>query len=488
LQAWVQRGKARDPRHLYTTGAGWPVAAGSDYHSSPKPRLQQWGQGLKSLINAEPPRTDFDWRDWVTAHGDAPTVSHEIGQWCVYPNFAEIKKYDGFFRAQNLEVPRETAEQNGLLDQAAAFLHASGKLQTLCYKHEIEAALRTPGFGGFQLLDLHDFPGQGTALVGVLDPFWEEKGFVTPAEYRAFAGPVVPLARLPKLIVTAGETLTAAVQLSQFGPRDLEGPVQWRVVDTQGKAVATGELGRGTALPRGQLIDVGTVTAKLPATLPAQRLRLEIEVPAAAAKNHWDLWVYPPTLATPTPATVRETAVLDAAALAHLEAGGTVLWQVPPAQIKGDPRHGRVQLGFSSIFWNTVWTDWQPPHTLGILCDPQHPALARFPTEAHSNWQWWELVQETTPFILTMHRALRPLVQVIDDWATNRKLGLVFEAKVGRGKIVVSAIDLSSRLDRRPVARQLRHSLMHYMESAAFQPAVTLTPADLTGLIASPTK
>ena len=132
---------------------------------------------------------------------------------------------------------------------------------------------------------MNDFPGQGTALVGVLDPFWEEKGFVTPAEYRAFAGPVVPLARLPKLILTAGETIVAPVQVSQFGPHDVAGPVLWRVVDAKGKVIATGELGGGMVLARGQLIDVGTVTVTLPATLTAQPLRLEVEVPSASART-----------------------------------------------------------------------------------------------------------------------------------------------------------------------------------------------------------
>ena len=69
---------------------------------------------------------------------------------------------------------------------------------------------------------------------------------------------------------------------------------------------------------------------------------------------------------------------------------------------------------------------------------------------------------------------IKPLVQVIDDWNTNRKLGLVFEARVGPGKLLVCSIDLQTDLDSRPVARQMRHSLLNYMASSAFKPRVAL--------------
>ena len=110
-----------------------------------------------------------------------PAVVHEMGQWCVYPNFDEVRKYTGPLKPKNFDIFHDSLAEHGMLDQWRDFLRASGKLQALCYKEEIEAALRTPGIGGFELLDLHDFPGQGTALVGVLDPFWESKGYITPA-------------------------------------------------------------------------------------------------------------------------------------------------------------------------------------------------------------------------------------------------------------------------------------------------------------------
>ncbi len=188
--------------------AGWPIIPENDYNVTSEPRIQHWGEGLKSIINAEPPQTMFDFRDFISKY-EVPTVSHEIGQWCVYPDFKEIEKYTGVLKPTNFEIFRETLAENGMEDQAEDFLMASGKLQVLCYKADIEAALRTPGFGGFELLQLHDFPGQGTALVGILNPFFESKGYVTPEEFRMFCNETVPLARIKKLIWKGGETFEA---------------------------------------------------------------------------------------------------------------------------------------------------------------------------------------------------------------------------------------------------------------------------------------
>lgn len=145
---------------------------------------------------------------------------------------------------------------------------------------------------------------------------------------------------------------------------------------------------------------------------------------------------------------------------------------------------GRVALGFSSIFWNTAWTGRQAPHTLGILCDPRARALAEFPTEYHSNWQWWYLVSQAGAMILDpLPAELRPTVQVVDDWVANRKLGLVFEASVGQGKLLVCSIDLEKDLDHNPVARQLRQSLLNYMASSKFNPTVRVTPDQIRSLM-----
>jgi hypothetical protein len=484
LGDFVSYWKKKDPRRLYTSGAGWPLLPENDYYSTPAPRIQQWGQGVQSRVNAKPPETMTDYHEFVEQHKNAPVVSHEIGQWCVYPDLDEMTKYKGLLKARNFEIFQDQVERNGMLSQAHDFLMASGKLQALLYKEDIESALRTPGFGGFQLLDLHDFPGQGTALVGVLDPFWGSKGYITARQYRRFAGPMVPLARLERRIFEAGDVVKALVELAQFGPADLEDVTPLWTIRGSGGIVASGSFPQQT-IKAGTLSTLGRIRARLPNDAKAQKLNLQVTIRDVEAANDWDLWVFPKTVSTEPADDILVTRELNEAALDRLNRGRKVLFLPLPQTIRNDDQHP-LTMGFSSIFWNTVWTNWQPPHTLGILCDPNHPALERFPTEYHSNWQWWELIHQAAPFIVTAHCSLHPVVQVIDDWVTARKLALVFEARVGAGKLLACGCDLVSDLDRRPVARQMRHSLLAYMADARFDPKYTMTAAQLADLLEEP--
>ncbi|HTL15936.1 MAG TPA: glycoside hydrolase, partial [Patescibacteria group bacterium] len=262
LAKWVEYWKREDPRRLYTSASGWPQLAENQFHVTPNPRIQAWGQGLKSRINGLPPETMIDYRGYIQKFR-VPVISHEIGEWCVYPNFEEIPKYTGYLKPKNFEIFRDSLAQHHMADQAHQFLLASGKLQTLCYKEDIEAALRTPGMGGFELLDLHDFPGQGTALVGVLDPFWDDKGYVTAAEFRRFCNSTVPLARLKKRVFTADESFEAAVEVAHFGPAPFQkASVTWTLLSVEGSVAAQGELA-SRPIPLGNGIALGSVTTPL---------------------------------------------------------------------------------------------------------------------------------------------------------------------------------------------------------------------------------
>jgi hypothetical protein len=373
LSEWVKHYRESDGRRLYTSAAGWPEVEANQFHVIPAPRIQAWGAGLASRINARPPETTTDYRDEISAR-QVPVISHEIGQWCVYPNFAEIPNYTGPLKPKNFEIFRDSLEAHGMGAQARDFLIASGKLQALCYKEEIESALRTLGMGGFELLALYDFPGQGTAPVGVLDALWNPKGYISAREFRRFCDRTVPLARLRKRVFTADDPIKARLEAAHFGPEPL-GHVQARVslVRENGETVVCNVVSSLPA-PVGDPVDFGEWKYKLGTTLLPARFKLVMGIEGTPFENDWDLWVYPATANTRCPPNVTIVSGLDAKAEAVLRAGGRVLLLVPPGKARGD-RLGKVQLGFSPIFWNTAWTHRQPPHTLGILCDPKHPRL-----------------------------------------------------------------------------------------------------------------
>lgn len=480
LTDFVKYWQAKDKRILYTTGAGWPVISESDFNSSPEPRIQAWGEGLESIINAKPPQTAYDW--WaVIAPYKHPTVSHEIGQWVAYPNFKEMSKYDGVLKPKNFEIFQERLQEHGMGHLADSFLLASGKLQVLCYKADIEAALRTPDFGGFQLLDLHDFPGQGTALVGVLDPFWEEKGYVTAEEYSQFCNATVPLVRLAKMVYLNDEMLKVPVEVAHYGPQPLESVTPlWNLTHMDGTLFAEGELPVSN-IPLGNALQLGTIRQSLKDLAGPENLKLTVMI--NDFKNSWDIWVYPAQLpAMPNQSEIKVTQVYDQEVEDYLQKGGSVLLTLPEGSLDSD-KGGDIAIGFSSIFWNTAWTNGQAPHTLGILCDPEHPALQEFPTKYYSDWQWWDAMSHSNAIRLdAVSSDLQPIVRVIDDWFTARPLGLLFECKVGKGKLLVSGIDLLAEQEKRPEARQLLYSLTKYAGSNKFNPALVVPSEKIKAL------
>ncbi len=476
LEPLVRAWTARDPRRFYTCGAGWPHLPANQFHINQEARLQRFGP----LKLSARPQTAADYRTLI-ADNEIPVVTHEIGQWCVYPNIAERLKYTGFLEARNLEIFRDLLDRAGMLDQAADFLLASGKFQTLLYKQEIEAALRTPGQAGIQLLALQDFPGQGTAPVGVLDALWDPKGYVSAAEYRQFCNHTVPLARLPRFVWTGDETLEIGVDVACYGPADLpEAVVEWRLTDPAGRPYAQGAL-PATDVRTGTVNPIGNVRIPL-VDLPApSQAVFSLVIAGTPVHNAWPVWVYPSEVVDPEPTDVTVTADLEDA-LAALANGGRVLLVPPPYTVRGNT------LGtFRPIFWNRITFPSQTEHTLGVLCQADHPALADFPTSFHSDWQWWELFEHSKPMVLDgLPGALRPIVQPIDDWNDCRRLGLLFEARVGAGRLLVCSMDVQRNLARRPVARQLRHSLLSYLAGDRVAPAVELAPDQVRRLFKKP--
>ncbi len=480
LGDFVTYWKNKDNRRIYTSGAGWPILDVNDYLSTPDPRIQRWGEGLKSIINAEAPQTDYDWSEFINRYPQ-PVVSHEIGQWCVYPDFKEIDKYDGPVKARNFEIFRDMLTDQGMAQLADSFLLASGKLQALCYKADIEAALRTPEMGGFQLLDLHDFPGQGTALVGVLNAFWDEKGYITPEAYSRFCNSTVPLARMKKQIFTNAETFVAAIEVAHYGEKPLAGCVpEWKITRQNREAAWSGKLAQQD-IPLGNAFQLGVVSVPLNTVTAPEMLSLEVTV--GSFSNSWDFWVYPavkPQIQGQE--KIRLVSALDPQTLAFLKNGGSVLLSLKKGVLRPEAG-GEVSVGFSSIFWNTAWTKGQAPHTLGILCDPKHPAFAQFPTEYHSNWQWRDAMSHAQAVNLgSRPSGLKPVVRIIDDWFTNRPLGLIIEAKVGNGKLMISGVDLKTDLADRPEAQQLLYSLQQYMTGEHFNPKTEIEPEKLNAL------
>ena len=475
LPKWVERWRGEDPRRLYTTGTGWSLidepgpVQGADY-------LAVHRIGTNML------RRESAWfgRDYgKSLQGvNVPVVSHEVGQWCAYPDFGVIEKFTGYLRPGNYEIFRDSMGAHGLLDKNEDLARASGRYQLACYKEEIEANLRTPGLSGFQLLDLHDYIGQGTALVGLLDPFWESKGYATPKEFRRFCNATVPLARLKSQVFTTADRLDVDVEVAHYGPEPIAGALPaWKILDSGGITVTRGQW-TAVTIPLGKNLALGKVSIDLAKLAAPRAYRLVVGLQGTRIENDWRFWLYPAQLDPAPPQDVLITRSWDEAEIA-LSTGGKVLflprladvdWTSPP-------------LDTVPIFWNRMMTPgWG--RMLGLWCDARHPALAGFPTEMSADWQWLDLVRRARALNLDrLPRALQPIVQPVDDWNRNYKLGLVFECRVGGGRLIVCSSDLTDALDSRPAARQLRRSLLDYMAGSRFQPAIAVSAAEIRALL-----
>lgn len=458
--------KQQDSRHLYmTTSFTFQKGHGSWPEANDDFWVTQWtkngwvrGQGI---FDDQP--ASFD-KDFSSAIGGLPVplITHEIGQYSVFPNLKEIDKYTGNLMPLNFMAVAADLEKKGRLHLAEGNLMASGKLAAILYKEEIERALKTPGFSGFQLLDLHDFPGQGTALVGLIDAFWESKGLITPEEFRRFCSPVVPLARFAKATYMNNETFKAQLEAANFSDKELNDVLpEWMLSDSEGNIIAQGELDKQT-VPIGNAIKLGDISAALSPVSAAGQLTLSVQFAGSDYRNSWNIWVYPQEV----PEAGREVLYTRSFAEAEkaLKQGKKVLLNPEKEEING------LEGKFVQVFWSPVHFPNQPG-TMGILCDPAHPALTHFPTEMHSNWQWWDVCKNATTMDLdSLKNNLQPIVRMVDNFYKNRNLGLLFEAKAGDGKLLVCSSDLTKALESRPVARQLRYSLLRYMESDRFNP------------------
>ena len=509
LAMLIQTFKKEDNRHIYSSGSNNYLGfkgkqANEDYFTTCRVGREgdkQFNTHARAsfsfadaydggYLNHTYPNSEMDFSS-ANVLCDVPIISHETGQFQVYPNYEEIKKYTGVLKPRNFEIFKKRLEEAGMINLAYDFMMASGKWSALLYRADIEMNQRTPEWGGFQLLDLQDYPGQGSAYVGILDAFMESKGLIAPEEWRHFCSEVVPLFCTEKFCWTNDEALTGEVEIANYSESDLNSKqLSWTLTDSKQQVLDKGVL--PLQVKQGELAKVGTLKPAIASVRKAEKVTLALSIDGTPYRNDYSLWIYPAADKEVAPSEdICVTDDLDAH-LKYLTEGGKVLW-FPSKDKHKDQTVGGL---FQTDYWNyrmfrTICENLDrpvSPGTLGILTDPGHPALADFPTEFHTNWQWFPIIKQSYPMILDrLSDDYRPIVQVIDNVERNHKLGLLFEFKVGNGKLLVCMSDLKAVQDK-PEARQFYRSILEYMESSAFAPSYSLSAKDLQDLFTAKVK
>lgn len=468
LEDLVKKAQAYDNRRLYSASTARTHTPSDEYYVS-----HVTSKGGITVYEGIP---STQWDKRKESDIDVPVIAHESGQRCMYPNFNEIKKYNGVLEARNFEVFQERLAKNGMLQQADDFFKASGVHTVLQYKEVNEALLRTPNSGGFQLLGLSDFPGQGSAFVGILDAFWESKGLVTPEKFRESCAPTVLLARFPKRVYTNSEKFQAQLEIYHYGASPVKrNSLRWQLETPEGQAVSKGKIST-PLIPCAVVDSLGSIDIPLQSVTRPQKLTLKASLDNY--RNEWDIWVYPQQQEAPEGNYVYARN-WDASTKSLLEQGKNVL--LIPQQAPG--RKTR----FASHFWNPIMFNWNPM-IVGTLIQASHPAFQNFPTGIYADWQWWDILNHATALELNDLKSITPVIQSIDTYEENRKLGIAFEARVGKGNLFVLCVDPEKNLDKRQATRQLLHSVRNYVASSEFHPACELKCHELDALFTPETE
>ena len=532
--------RSLDDRHLYTQGSNnfqfWPnILPEDDFFSGVRLSRERLIRGSYAMCDAplgfvqtDEPNTVHDYDSLIFPEADEsssdigakeieiqygtgvkkvrvdsaagglipskPIVTHEIGQYAVFPDFNEIGKYTGVLRARNFEIFRERLKEKGMLDSADKFFRASGKLSAQCYKLEIEAAMRSEHIAGFQLLDLQDFSGQGTALVGMLDAFMDSKNLIEREEWDGFCSDAVILAELESFVVTAGQTLKIPVLFRYTRPGSAAGKhISWSFDTGADIAAESGEL---TINEENGLISCGEIEVQVPEitspcrfslTLSAEGIRSENELLPSYTRNSYDLWAYPKPaedFAT-TGRSVNGSSVVYMTD--SLDEAETLLANGEKVIYMPDKLRESVEGFYCTDFWcypmfrsiSESMNKPVPVGTMGLLIDSTHPALKGFPCEEYSTPQWYHIVSHAECAVLDgTPGGFTPIVQMIDNFERNHKLGILYEAKVGSGKLLVCTCRLSEAASR-PEIQAFAKSLLEYAYSDSFAPETELTLSEL---------
>ena len=500
MQTMVETFRTEAPYILYTNGTnaflGWRgYVDGMDFFATCRTRGEAYGEyntHVRSsfafcdaedggILNHFHPGTTRNFAEALEGV-PMPVISHETGQFQSYPDYAQIDKYTGPLAPYNLQEFRRRLQAVGMADQAADFSRASLWWAAQLYKADIEMCLRTPGLGGFQLLDIQDYPGQGSAYVGVADAFMDPKDSLLTSDWRSFCSEVVPLAEFDKYCWSSDETFRAHMKLAGFSDRNITSINAYLSLDKELPPAPV-----SLALPTGEeLMDLGDFESDLSGITEPVRGYLSVDVTVDGGSlstfwNHWPIWIYPANN-KPDKTGILVTRRLDRPAQNALAAGKKVL-------LMPKDTAGTVGGLFQTDYWNyRMFKDicesaGKPvsPGTLGILTDPSHPIFREFPTEEYTNWQWFPVLKASRPMILDALHGYKPIVQVIDNVERNHRLGLVFEFQVGKGKLLVCCSDLESTLEY-PEGRQFYKAILDYMRSDDFHPSVSLDTKQLTGL------
>lgn len=525
MKKWLDSFRLQDDRHLYVFGSnntlGWQgvhegedyfvtcrVGGGDNYRTNTRTSFSFADEDDGGILNHNRPNTKDDF-SYPVSLCPRPIVAHETCQFQMYPDYEQIKNYTGVLHPYNLEIFRDRLKENNLTTQAKDFTRATTAWALECYKADIEYCVRTAGFGGYQLLDLKDYPGQGSALCGILDVFMNKKSDFDQKVINVMQ-PVVPMLIMDKYCWQRGEKFKADIALCNYSEQTWKDEVN--VTIPLENMTITKSI--STPIKNGEMKIIGTIDdADITMFNGFDAVTRKITLETGKYKNEYNIWVYEDVNdnVTPNPndninpndnvnegegkfgyGNIFVSDTLNAATTKALADGRTVVLTPKLASIEKQSIGGL----FTPDYWNYAMfktiseNNKRPvsPGSLGMLMNPAHPVFKSFPTEDHTDWQWWCVAKNSRPLILnSLPKSYLPIIQTVDNIERNHKLGILMEFKIGKGKLLLAPTDLKA-ISEYPEGRAYKNAIMKYASSSAFNPSTEISLDELQQLLYSETK
>ena len=501
MRELVRTAKRMDPTRLYANGSNAFYGEEgcdpeSDFYTSQSCKdvvIRGTFSGMRGYLNENYPSADRTYDEAmaeIRKEYQKPVFSFEVGQFEVLPDFEELESFHGISDPVNLKLIKKRVEERGLLPTWEKYVEATGELSRLAYREEIEAAMRTRELSGISLLGLQDFPGQGTALVGMMNSHLEPKpyDFARPERFREFFQECRILVKLPHYTYEAGERLIAEVEAANFGKGNIEGVFCWTLagkksvsengncepaeIKSKNTVIATGEDTEITICRPGSYTEVGSLD--IPLDFVEKNTALTLKVRIGDSISAYPIWVYRKT--TPVcPENVYETRAFDMKTREILQNGGRVYLSLD-ADKESLPNSIKTQ--FTTDFWS-VGTFADQEGGMGQLIDTEHPIFKEFPTDFHTDWQWW--IMATKRAVILPH-PMKTIITEMDSYAFLRPMAQMIEFRCLKGKVLLSTMELH-KSQQYPEVRALQASIYTYLSGENFEPAEEITEEELSMLV-----
>ena len=491
MRELVRTAKRMDPTRLYANGSNAFYGEEgcdpeSDFYTSQSCKdvvIRGTFSGMRGYLNENYPSADRTYDETmaeIRKEYRKPVFSFEVGQFEVLPDFEELESFHGISDPVNLKLIKKRVEERGLLPTWEKYVEATGELSRLAYREEIEAAMRTRELSGISLLGLQDFPGQGTALVGMMNSHMEPKPypFARPERFREFFTESRIFVKMPRYTYEEGEHLTAEVEVANFGKESITGELGWTLgyrdcaVNSGRGELRCDRADRQKNCPPGTYTSLGRLD--IPLEVKGVSAALILTVSIGDCTSTYPVWVYQKT-SPECPKNVYETRVFDEQTRAVLQNGGRV-YLSPDADKESLPNSIKTQ--FTTDFWS-VGTFADQEGGMGQLIDTEHPIFKEFPTDFHTDWQWWIMASKRA---VILPHPMKTIITEMDSYAFLRPMAQMIEFRCLKGKVLLSTMELH-KSQQYPEVRALQASIYTYLSGENFEPAEEITKEELSMLV-----